>query len=602
MLRVSIALSISLFLACSSDSPPPTGPAYSAGKALATESAQDRQALNNVYEVLANAAGQDIQWLKDGRWTSRSTVAKWYGVTVEDRRVVEIVFEWTKSRHTTINKPIFQELVQALSPLTELRRVYINFQTSGVTDSPEKWNQHYQALHSRTWPAEIANLSKLEYISIHGQPTNFTGPATQLKSIKQATVSLPVDPSFWTMTQLEELSITSFKIARATEKTILDELLTWKWESQIEVPAEISQLINLKKLNIGSDGHSDVVISLPETITQLSQLEELTIGPSTIQLPTNLSALTNLQYLKVTGHGQLPASWSQLASLRELHIYSPQTHFWYGVGPYGNAGITRDDYDGYIYGPLPAEWSDLSNLEVLSVNIDEVGYLNGELPAEWNRLSKLQAISFPNHEFEGSLPAEWGQMTQLKYIDLSNNLFEGSLPAEWGQLTQLKHLYLNNNSFEGPIPSEWCQMIALEKLSLSNNALSGTIPSQIDDLTSLKALSLSNNQFSGPLVDFSEMQSLEYISLSGNQLSGSINGRHFPTSIIGIGIADNNLVGKFPNLRHLGYLRSFNYHGNAVGLNVGRSTICPRIPQSLKETGFWGCDYDGTYIYSEGSS
>ena len=61
---------------------------------------QDRQTLIKVYEILADAAGQDIDWLKDGRWTSRSTIAKWYGVTVENGRVVELFFEYKGSRRT----------------------------------------------------------------------------------------------------------------------------------------------------------------------------------------------------------------------------------------------------------------------------------------------------------------------------------------------------------------------------------------------------------------------------------------------------------------------------------------------------------------------
>ena len=347
MFRVFLLCFLVLSLACSSDTPP-TGPVDSAGKIVARSI--DRQALFDLYEVLADAAGQDIGWLKDGRWTSRSTIAKWYGVTLEKGRVVELVFEWESDHATTLRRPVFQDLIQALSSFTELRRVHIaNFQPGDRWSTPERANQYQEELRTRAWPAGIANLSKLEYIQVPGMPLNLTGPATRL-GFKQATVRLPVNDSFWNMTQLEKLTITGLITARATEDTDPENFSTWVWDyPQLEIPAKISQLTNLKKLTIGT-GFSDVVVSLPETITQLTQLEELTVGPSTIQLPASLSALTNLQHLHITGHGQLPASWGQLASLKKLVIYSPQTHFWYGVGPYGKAGITRDDYDGYIDG------------------------------------------------------------------------------------------------------------------------------------------------------------------------------------------------------------------------------------------------------------
>ena len=408
-------------------------------------------------------------------------------------------------------------------------------------------------------------------------PLNLTDPATQLK-IKQATVYLPVDDSFWNMTELEELEVFSSQIARVTEGTVSDELLTWGWESQIAVPEGIGQLQNLKRLRIGG-GYKEVIVSLPASISQLVQLEELSIGPSTVQLPASLSALTSLQSLVISGRGQLPPSWGQLASLKRLRVVSPQYVLYADESLYNEAGLTSYiDGDGYIHGPLPAEWGDLSNIETLSVATGQAGYLSGELPSEWSRLSKLESISFGNHEFEGHLPAEWGQLTQLKYLNLSSNLLDG------------------------PIPPEWCQMISLEYLYLEDNAFSGSIPSQISDLINLKILNLSNNQLTGSLVDFSNMRSLEYLSLGGNQLTGTINARYFPMSIIGIGLAKNNLdlSGEFPNLKHLTKLRSFS---EIVWSEGNASDICSKLPQSLKESSNnpWSCGSIG-YVYSEGSS
>ena len=589
MFRITLLSFTLLFLACNSDVPP-TGP-EAAGKTQARS--VDRDALFAVYGVLADAAGRDIGFLKDGLWTSRSTIAKWEGVTVEDGRVVELFIRGSKRNKNApvLQTPVFQELVQALSTLTELRQVVItSFKLPyDVTSSIEKWNEHFEAAHSRTWPAEIANLTKLESIHIPGQPLNFTGPATQLNSIKQATVSLPVDPSFWTMTQLEELSITSLRIARVAERTDPDKFLTWGWESQIEVPEEISQLQNLKKLRVGGRS-KEVVVSLPETISQLTQLEELHIGPSTIQLPASLSTLTNLQHLHITGHGQLPASWSQLASLKVLRIVSPQYVLYADSNLYNDAGLTEYiDGEGYIHGPLPPEWGNLSNLESFSVTINQAGYLNGELPPEWSQLNKLHSISLANHEFEGSLPAEWGQLTQLKHLDLSNNLLEGSIPPEWCQMTALETLNLSGNSLSGSIPSQINDLTNLVRLGLANNRFSGSIPPSITRLKHLEILSLSNNELTGSLIDFSNMQFLKNLVLSENQLTGTVNGRYFPVSIEVIGIKENDLTNDgFPHLAHLFNLRAFSYDLHAFG-PLGYTDVCPRLPPYLRENGGWAC-------------
>ena len=75
---------------CSPDSSP-MGPA---GKALSTESVEDRNALRDYYRCIledVNPPEGKLSVLAKGHWMSRSTLAKWHGVAINGSgRVVEV--------------------------------------------------------------------------------------------------------------------------------------------------------------------------------------------------------------------------------------------------------------------------------------------------------------------------------------------------------------------------------------------------------------------------------------------------------------------------------------------------------------------------------
>ena len=65
-----------------------------AGKALSTESVEDRNALRDYYRCIledVNPPEGKLSVLAKGHWMSRSTLAKWHGVAINGSgRVVEV--------------------------------------------------------------------------------------------------------------------------------------------------------------------------------------------------------------------------------------------------------------------------------------------------------------------------------------------------------------------------------------------------------------------------------------------------------------------------------------------------------------------------------
>jgi hypothetical protein len=128
--------------------------------------------------------------------------------------------------------------------------------------------------------------------------------------------------------------------------------------------------------------------------------------------------------------GTLPAAWSRLRSLQNLHLFG-----------------------SFLKGPLPASWAELPGLVWLDL---QSNWLSGTLPGSWAKIKSLRGLKAANTQLKGTLPESWKSLTGLSYLDLSVNLLTGPLPAAWGALAQLEHLQLTGNAgLSGTIPCFW---------------------------------------------------------------------------------------------------------------------------------------------------
>ena len=472
-----------------------------------------------------------IRRLTENHWLSRSTLAKWYGVKVnEEGRVVELSLDnsteaiWRRPRSSPWLYAISEKALIALTRLTELRRLelyqgYLNFsqlpETIRNLQKLEYLDLRGNHLAGEPLPEAICDLSNLKYLNLHR--TNFNGP-------------LP--DCFGNLTQLEYLDISEQFYAFRGEGTLVNSVI-----GVLEpLPSSIGNLQSLKHLNLFKTG----IKTIPPEIGQLTQLEELDVtgNPLTGRLPPELGSLRNLKNLFIWGAGPLPPEWGQMESLERLRVTGPytvgqsspgQSWWWYDLD---EAGL---DTLPALEGTLPPEWGQMGNLKSLYLK----GFLSGPLPPEWGQLHKLEFIDLNDLELTGPLPAEWGQMASLKKLLLRDNLLSGPLPAEIGDMTSLVELELGNNLISGPIPLEIRKLWSLERLVLYGNQLSGSIPN-LSGLGSLRSLNLGNNQLSGRIPS------------------------PFPSlpSIVDIALHNNQFTGPFPDISHLFNLRFFVFEGN----------------------------------------
>ncbi len=363
-----------------------------------------------------------------------------------------------------------------------------------------------------------------------------------------------------------------------------------------ELPAELGQLTNLKRLLLHRDFWHGVWYSnpirgeIPLELGQLTNLEELSLISNELsgEIPADLGQLSNLKELRLSNNdlnGNIPAELSQLNNLKHLLL-------------------ARNDLSGEI----PAELGQLTNLEFMDLSYNELG---GEIPSELGKLSNLKALYLDWSGVDGCVPdalrgveendfdelglpfcaalakvmgtdrealaaffhatngpgwrnnehwlsdrpiGEWygvtiGRSGHVIELDLQKNQLSGTIPPELAQLSDLEELSLSDNRLSGAIPSEFGQLFALEWLYLSSNDLSGEIPAELGSLSNLIRLDLQNNQLSGEIPsEIGQLFNLIWLDLENNQFSGGIPAELGQLSkLVRLRLSDNELTGCVPD-------------------------------------------------------
>jgi Leucine-rich repeat (LRR) protein len=144
-----------------------------------------------------------------------------------------------------------------------------------------------------------------------------------------------------------------------------------------ELPPEIGQLVNLKKLSLRSNQLS----ALPHEIGKLTSLQELSLSYNQLSsLPTEIGRLTNLYQLTITSNKItiLPPSIGQLVNLKELYISD-------------NRLIK-----------LPPEIGQLANLQHLSVSYNQLD----TIPLKISQINNLKKLDIRFNKNLKNLPPE----------------------------------------------------------------------------------------------------------------------------------------------------------------------------------------------------
>ena len=545
MFRPLVVL-FALFLSCSPDRSLPVGPA---GKAITSlDSSSDREALQSFYDHLKRGMNQSsIHALEWNHWTSRSTLAKWKGLTLdEEGRVVELHLDGGTINTKWIKIP--KEAFAALAELDQLkvldiRNLYLMIDPSdlGKLRNLEYLDLYYNFFIEGASYTSVCQLNKLTFLSnivADDSLLECIGSMSQLEHLKIKSNYFEFRgewTSEWTRTDVCE------SCSRFSKGSFVDSLSP---APDSLLLSNLKELQNLKRLELRDMG----LRTIPPWVGDLQSLESLSFGgikpfggnPLVGPIPPEMTNLRNLKSLSLVASGTLPAEIGQMESLERISIAGPYTY-------------NKDGATGFYYGKFTEE------------EIAALPGLEGTLPSEWENLSNLKYLYLRGY-ISGDLPSEWGSLDKLEVLWMEDMELTGPIPVEWGGMTSIQELYLYNNLISGPIPPEIGNLLNLSILSLHTNSISGSIPQELGDLPELWALNLRDNQLTGSIPRFSQARNLKYLDLSNNQLSGEITSP-FPylPSIISLRLQENDFTGSFPDMSRLATLRFLKiFEGNNI--------------------------------------
>ena len=320
-----------------------------------------------------------------------------------------------------------------------------------------------------------------------------------------------------------------------------------------EIPAELSNLSNLKVLALGSN---QLAGEIPVELSNLSSLRVLALDSNQLtgRIPAELGNLNNLEWLWLNENqltGDIPTELGSLANLEWLLLN-----------------------DNQLMGKVPSDLGNLAHLEILGIEGNE---LTGKIPAELCNLVNLHELRLSDNRLTGRIPAKLGNITNLKELSLSGNQLRDRIPAKLGELGNLHELRLNDNRLTGKIPVKLCNLSNLKELYLHSNQLTGDIPSELGNLSNLKELFLHSNQLTSDVpVGLGNLTNLERIKLCNNRLTGSI-----PvtlgnlTNLEWLVLHTNQLTGEIPaELSNLANLKL---------LLLSRNQLSGCIPSALRD-------------------
>ena len=340
-------------------------------------------------------------------------------------------------------------------------------------------------------------------------------------------------------------------------------------------------------------------------------------------IPLFVASLENLRYLNLSWSGfggRIPSQLSNLSNLEYLDISGNYQH--------------DDMGDNYLYGlhTVDLAWFKhlplLSNLDMSDVDLSHV--------QDWvylvNMHSSLRVLRLADCGLTSTMSVtSRSNLPHLQVLDLSGNLFNTTLEHYWfWDLIGLKKLHLGACDWHGPIPEELGNMTSLQVIDLGLNYLVGLIPSNLQNLCKLKVLNFEYNNINASIEEFmhrlprcswstiqefsvgyasmsgelpiwiGNMTSLTVLSASQNMITGTM-----PMGVGALGnltvleLGDNKLEGvltkdHLSGLQNLEYLdlshNSFKMHIDPdwlppfrlKSINLESCTVGPRFPERLR--------------------
>ncbi len=510
-------------------------------------------------------------WNRNDNWLT-GPVDTWYGITVDNGRVVSISLEENNLTDT---------LPHGLDQLSELQHFVV-------------WgNSLTGEIHS-----EFGNLANLITLDLginqfYGEIPVSLGQLSNLESLfigsgSQLTGSIPA--ALGQLSELRTLALDGNQLSGTLPQELgnlsqLIHLFLHDNDFSGEIPSEIGQMTSLSNLYLGGNSFSG---SIPSSLEQLSNLSQFYLSWNQLSgaIPSTLGQLQALSNLSLRGNqlsGSIPSTLGQLSNLSVLNLAYNQ-----------------------LSGSIPAELSNCSNLSQLEI---ENNNITGTLPLDLCLLP-LQVVNFANNLFDAeSCPTiqclrdndvDFSDADQLQQSGFSllndcnsynletdslalvalynatdgpnwtnsENWLTGPVSTWYGIVMgndRVTEIWLGQNNLSDSLPASLGQLSSLEILDLGGNGLGGSILEEIGNLVNLRYLWLWGNQMTGTIpASLGQLSNLNILSLNGNNLTGNIPAElGWCNNLWAINLDWNFLDGEIPvELCNIENLSSANFASN----------------------------------------
>jgi len=369
----------------------------------------DRQALTDLY----SATGGD-NWINNSGWLNGDPSDSWFGVQVN-----------SEGRVIRLNLPennLVGELPSSIGNLNKLE--FINIKQNGLTgEIPSEignWTNIHTLYLSGREAGELPNPSNRDY---HAGKSDNSGNSFS-GEFPDVFANFPMLEVF----QLSGTDMTKiFHESIGLCTNLIQIEVSWNVNNDQELPSSISELVNLKRLQLRTNNMQ---------------------GP----LP-DLSNLTDLRYFHVGNGNNFSGDLPDFSNNTKLRSFNIDQNSFTGEWPhYWNNGEFTT-----LHG-LRASWNSFTgtlhgfeNLDLTTFAIDGSN-LTGPIPESITTNDRLIILSLGWNNFTGQIPQDgWKDHNRTRYLRFSSNDLTGPIPNELPDSDRLQYLYFQNNNLSGTI-------------------------------------------------------------------------------------------------------------------------------------------------------
>lgn len=284
----------------------------------------------------------------------------------------------------------------------------------------------------------------------------------------------------------EDTEVVFNSIKEALVNPIIVKSLDLSDQKLTQLPSDITKLINLEKVDIGSNPNLDLVQAF-DILKQIGNLKTLWLTDGKIKaIPDNISELKNLEELWLDDNEltSFPEPVKQLKNLKYLRLFSNKIK---------SLSFKKEELPNLIYIDLcynefetfPVQLSVLSSLKRIIIWYNSIN----KIPKSIKRFRKIEEINLESNNLT-SLPKQLGRLKTIQKLCLRDNKLSDTSIKVVYKLYNLKDLDLQGNNI-AVLSNKIGNLKQLERLSICDNPLK-ELPVELEQVKTIQQLGLGD--------------------------------------------------------------------------------------------------------------